>query len=93
MKDVAESWLPIFPTSLLLQYKIPSHEFIQNVVCDVTIYHGVDDRVVPYASGELLFNSISGLNKRMITVPKGSHNNLIRFEEYFTTIDSVLKND
>ncbi|WP_025665583.1 alpha/beta hydrolase [Aquimarina megaterium] len=93
MKDIAENWLPIFPTNLLLRYKIPSHEFIQNVVCGITIYHGTDDRVVPYASGELLFNSITVSNKRMITIPKGSHNNLIKFEEYLTTIDSVLKND
>ncbi|EZH75820.1 hydrolase [Aquimarina atlantica] len=93
MKDVAESWLPFFPTNILLQYKIPSHEFIQNVICDITIYHGTDDKVVPYASGELLFNSISTLNKKMITIPKGSHNNLITFEEYRTTIDGVLKND
>ncbi|WP_024769448.1 alpha/beta hydrolase [Aquimarina macrocephali] len=93
MNDIAENWLPYFPTNKLLRYKIPSNKFIQNVVCDITIYHGTDDRVVPYASGKLLFNSISASNKRMITIPKGSHNDLIKFEEYLTTIDNVLKND
>lgn len=93
MKDVAESWLPYFPTSKVLRYKIPSNKFIQNVACDITIYHGTDDRVVPYKSGKRLFNSIPISNKRMITIPKGSHNDLIRFEEYLTTIDNVLKND
>ncbi|PKV51485.1 hypothetical protein ATE84_3570 [Aquimarina sp. MAR_2010_214] len=93
MKDVAESWLPYFPTNLVLRYEIPSNEFIQNVVCNITIYHGTNDKVVPYASGKKLFNNIPVSNKRMITIPNGAHNNLMQFDEYLTTIDEVLKND
>ncbi|WP_109301098.1 alpha/beta hydrolase [Aquimarina sp. AU474] len=92
MKDVSESWLPYVPTGILLKYKIPSNEFIQKVKCNITIYHGTADKVVPLASGKRLYESISIPNKKMITIPKGSHNNLIQFEEYQSTIETTLSN-
>ncbi|GAA4277460.1 alpha/beta hydrolase [Aquimarina mytili] len=92
IKDIVESWLPHFPTNLLLRYKIPSATFLQKVTCDITIYHGTDDRVVPYKSGERLFKSIPISNKRMITIEEGSHNNLIEYDQYRNTIDMVLEN-
>lgn len=91
IKDVVDNWLPYFPVEKLLKYKLPTNEFIQNVSCTITIYHGTRDRVVPYASGERLFKSIPSLNKRMITINGGTHNNLIEFKEYLITIDEVLK--
>ncbi len=92
LTDVSKSWLPFFPTSALLKYKIPSNEFIQKVKCKITIYHGTADKVVPFSSGKLLYDSISSHNKQMITIPNGSHNNLNQFKEYQTTIDRVLNN-
>ncbi len=93
IKDIVESWLPHFPTNMLLRYKIPSGKFIQEVACNITIYHGTNDGVVPYKSGEKLFKSILVPNKRMITIEEGSHNDLIEFDEYLNTIDAVLKNE
>ncbi|MEW7293030.1 alpha/beta hydrolase [Aquimarina sp. 2304DJ70-9] len=92
IKDIVESWLPHFPTNLLLRFKMPSGTFIQNVTCPITIYHGTDDGVVPYRSGERLFTSIPTPNKEMITIDEGSHNDLIRFDRYLNTIDKVLEN-
>ncbi len=93
IKDIVESWLPHFPTNALLRYKIPSGSFIQNVTCPVTVFHGTEDGVVPYKTGERLFKSIPIKNKKMITIHGGSHNDLIKFERYLTAIDAVLKND
>ncbi len=92
IKDIVESWLPHFPTNFLLRFKMPSGTFIQNVTCDITIYHGTDDGVVPYRSGERLFKSIPTPNKEMITIDEGSHNDLIHFDRYLNTIDKVLEN-
>ncbi len=92
IRDVAESWFPYFPVNLILQYKLPSNVFIQKVSCDITIYHGTNDKVVPYQSGERLFKSIPNLNKKMITVEGGTHNNLIEYDTYLNTIDEILKN-
>ncbi len=93
IKDIVESWLPHFPTNALLRYKIPSGEFIQNVTCSITIYHGTDDGVVPFKSGKRLYDAIPISNKKMIIVPGGSHNDLIEFDEYLNTIDIVLQNN
>ncbi|WP_241507165.1 alpha/beta hydrolase [Aquimarina sediminis] len=93
MKHLIENWLPFFPLDIILRYHIPSNEFIKNVTCDITIYHGTSDRVVPYKFGLQLFNSIPIPNKRMFTVTNGKHNNLMEFNEYLTTIDEVLKNN
>ncbi|WP_299437168.1 alpha/beta fold hydrolase [uncultured Aquimarina sp.] len=93
MEDVTSHWLPIFPVKNILKFKFNSNEFIQRVKCDITIYHGTDDGVVPYTSGEKLFNSIPSSKKRMITVEGGSHNDLVNFEEYLETIDKELDNN
>ncbi len=91
IKDMASRWMPDFLAELLISYKIPSHQYIQDVHCNITIYHGTDDGVVPYASGLKLFNIVPRSNKRMITIKNGSHNNLIDFEEYQKSIDKVLQ--
>ncbi|GAA4274762.1 alpha/beta fold hydrolase [Aquimarina gracilis] len=92
IKDIVESWFPHFPTDALLRYKIPSGNFIQEVTCTVTIFHGTNDGVVPYKTGTKLFKSIPTSNKEMITIPGGSHNDLIEFQVYHETIDKVLRN-
>ncbi|WP_281986624.1 alpha/beta hydrolase [Aquimarina aggregata] len=92
LKDVAKNWFPYFPVGLLLKYKIPSNRFIQNVRCPIAIYHGTNDKVVPYSSGKLLFESIPGSSKEMFTIANGSHNNLSAYNEYTMTIDRVLNN-
>jgi len=93
LEDVAKNWLPIFPIKSLLRYEIPTMDFIQNITCPVTIFHGTNDKVVPYNSGKRLFESLhtDTSKKRMITIPNGSHNNLITFTEYLTNIDVILE--
>ncbi|WP_298315933.1 alpha/beta fold hydrolase [uncultured Aquimarina sp.] len=91
MEEVTSYWLPMFPVKSILKFKFTSNEFIQDVACAVTIYHGTDDGVVPYASGKRLFENIPISKKRMITIEGGSHNDLINFDRYINTIDEVLE--
>ncbi|SEK57557.1 hypothetical protein SAMN04487910_0859 [Aquimarina amphilecti] len=93
MADVTSRWLPIVPVKNILKFKFPSNRFIEKVKCPITIYHGTDDGVVPYASGKKLFKSILTPKKRMITIEGGSHNDLIKFDKYLRTIDLVLEGD
>jgi alpha/beta superfamily hydrolase len=88
--DVAKHRFPVFPVSLVLKYTFPSNAFIVDVKCSITMFHGTDDRVVPYASAEKL-KAVSPKDKTtFITIEGGSHNNLIEFEDYSKGIDDLL---
>ena len=89
--DVAKHRFPIFPVEQLLKYKFPSNEFIKEVKCPIFIFHGTDDVVVPYSSGEKLFNTIPKKQVEFITINGGSHNNLIEYDAYHQTINDILQ--
>lgn len=88
--DVAKHRFPIFPVAQVLKYTFPSHKFIINVDCPVTIFHGTDDRVVPYDSAEKLGKVAPQTKTNFITITGGTHNNLIEFDEYLRGIDRIL---
>jgi len=89
--EVAKNRFPIFPVETLMVYKIPSYQFVKKIDCPITIFHGTSDLVVPYESGKKLFDSIQNEQKQFISIPNGSHNNLIEFEAYHQAINSILK--
>jgi hypothetical protein len=91
LTDVAKRRFPIFPNNKLLKYDFPSYKFIQNVKCPISIFHGTDDSVVPYSSGEKLFNSMSQKDKTFYTIENGKHNNLIEFQSYLQPIHNILQ--
>ena len=88
--EIAKGRFPFLPVETLLKYRIPSNEFILNVACPITIFHGTDDGVVPYESGKRLFNEINHSEKKFITINGGEHNNLIEFDTYLNGIDEIL---
>ncbi len=88
--SVAKHRFPIFPVEQLMKYRIPSFEFINEVKCPITIFHGTDDSIVPFESGKQLFDECKSLNKTFIKIEGGQHNNLIEFEEYQNQIKRNL---
>lgn len=88
--DVAKGMFPILPVSLFLKYTFPSFEYIQKVSCPISIFHGTQDSVVPYASGQKLFQTIPEDKASFFTITGGDHNNLISFSEYHEGIAKVL---
>ncbi len=88
--DVAKSMFPILPVSLFLKYTLPSFEYIQEVACPITIFHGTGDSVVPFQSGEKLYEAIPHERKTFFTIEDGKHNNLISFPAYQEGITAVL---
>jgi len=88
--DVAQHRFPIFPLSALLKYKFPSNEYIINVNCPITIFHGTNDSVVPYTSGEKLKAVAPKDTTRFITIEGGNHNDLIEFDTYKKGINAIL---
>ncbi len=91
LTDVANRRFSMFPTNKLLRYNFPSYKFIQNVRCPISIFHGTNDKVVPFASGEKLFNCIEQKEKLFYTIEKGDHNNLVEFETYQKQLKKILE--
>ncbi|MEE9363803.1 MAG: alpha/beta hydrolase [Cellulophaga sp.] len=89
--DVAKERFPFLPINWLLKYKLKSEEYIERISCPITIFHGTEDSVVSYDLGLRLYNAIPGENKKMYTIEKGNHNNLIQFDTYRNGIDAILK--
>ena len=89
--DVAKHRFPIFPVTSLLRYQFPSNEFIANVNCPITMFHGTEDTVIPYSSAQKLYTVAPQDNTRFITINGGGHNNLISFELYKKGILSILE--
>ncbi len=88
--DVAKHRFPFLPINYLLHYPIKSNEFISQINCPVSMIHGTEDSVVPYASGKKLFEEKRSNQINFTTVQGGEHNNLIDFDVYHTFIDRVL---
>ena len=89
--DVAKRRFPILPVSLFMKYRLPSFEFIQDVQCPITMFHGTDDSVVSIDSGRKLFDSFNNPQKTFIEIETARHNDLIEFKEYRDGIDLTLK--
>lgn len=89
MTDVAKSKLPVFPVESLIRFPFNNRMLIKSVKCPVTIFHGTADRVVPYRLGKKLFEE-AGPAKTLITIPKGSHNNLSEYELFLQTLKKIL---
>ena len=89
--DVAHNRFPFLPVKWLMKYKLPSNEYIQEVTCPISIFHGTDDKVVSYDSGKRLFESIPTKKKTLYTIDGGNHNNLVQFNDYLTGMEEVLR--
>ena len=87
--DIAKHRFPILPAKALLKYHFPTFKFLPKTSCPITIIHGVDDSIVPYASGKKLLE-LELYNLDFITVEGGDHNNLIKFDTYHNTINKIL---
>ncbi|WP_245710294.1 alpha/beta hydrolase [Winogradskyella thalassocola] len=88
--DVAKDRFPILPVKQLLKYHFPTYQFLPKATCPITIIHGTKDSVVPFASAKKL-SDLKIENLDFITVKGGGHNNLIEFEAYHNTIQTILK--
>jgi len=68
---------PILPVGWLSKYRFPSDEYVKKITCPIYIFHGTEDRVIPYKFAKKLFEAIpEGIEKKMYTIEGGAHNYL-----------------
>jgi len=90
LTEIAMNRFPILPVKSLLHYPFPSYQYINDISCPITIYHGDNDEVIDLSYGKKLYDSIINEDKEFLLVPDGGHNNLVLFDEYKNTIDVEL---
>lgn len=91
--DVAKQRFPIFPTKRMLSYKLPNNEHIKEINCPISIFHGTNDMVVPFSSGEKLFHESKKGKTTLTIIENGGHNDLIEFDDYHDQIKKILLQD
>lgn len=82
-------YVPFFPVSRMITYKIPTHEFLQDVKAPITIFHGTSDWVIPYRCAARLKDVLKPTDQ-FITIEKGSHFGLNKFPLFQQKMDSLL---
>ncbi len=72
--DAAKRHYPWIP-SFLLRYPLRTDEYMKNVAGPVLIFHGTDDKVVPFESGAILKQYLKP-SDRFVPIPGGTHRDI-----------------
>ncbi len=91
MHDLISNYFPSFLFKNKLNFKLKSHSYLINTQFPILILHGTKDTVVPYSSGQKLFESLQNPLKKLITFNGGKHNNLNSFQNYWDELREFLE--
>ncbi|MFH1320347.1 MAG: alpha/beta fold hydrolase [Bacteroidota bacterium] len=89
LPDLAKYHMPYIPHSLALKYTFKTYLWITKVKCPVHIFHGTEDRIVPYNSSIRLLNLLEN-NIALTTIKGGTHNDLSSYSDYQDKLESLL---
>ena len=66
---------------------------IKNYAGPLLIIHAEQDHIVPFAQGELLYNSCPSKDKKFLPIPNANHNNILGIspQKYFEEIERFIK--
>ena len=88
LRDLIARRLPFIP-GFFAKYQLRSDLWIGEVTCPIYLFHGTQDEVIPYASGERLLTRIKA-EHQLITIVGGGHNNLSDFPLYHEQLKAIL---
>jgi len=74
-----------------LNFRFTSHVYLHKTNFPIMILHGTADEVVPYKSGQKLYESIHNPNKIFCFFIGGKHNDLNRFDSYWKQLKEFLE--
>lgn len=88
--DLYSRFAFMYPTSYMVNYKIPTNEFFADIKAPVSIFHGTDDGVIPYRMASRLKSKLK-TSDQFISIESGSHNDLPAFPLFNRSLDSLLQ--
>lgn len=86
---LASHYAFMYPVSLMMKYRLPTNEYLENVKAPVTFIHGTNDEVIPYSNAKRLL-PLAPAGSELVTIQKGRHNNLYDFPLFQQKLDSLL---
>ena len=89
--DLSYRKFRFLPYKNLLRYKFNSNNFITNVECPITIFHGDDDRLISIQSGKKLYDASNKKVSKFIEIKNGTHHNLMNSGLFKEKMASLLK--
>ena len=87
--SVISHYFPIYPVRWMLHYELPTYEYLKNVSAPVTIFQGTKDRLVTYNNAKRL-KPLLKAGDEFVTVNGAGHNDLFKYREVTSKIDSLL---
>lgn len=87
--DLFSSYVPIYPMQSMANFKFPVGEYLKDVQCPVTIFHGTNDNVIPSKNSMKLKSSIKN-SDQMIMIENARHNDVSSNELYKKTMNQLL---
>ncbi|MCU0490738.1 MAG: alpha/beta fold hydrolase [Chloroflexaceae bacterium] len=88
LEEIALAQFPFVPP-FLLKYPLRSYQWIGQVQCPIVIFHGTNDEVIPFASGQRLATHATA-PLTLIAIEGGDHNDLGRFPAYQQGLTEAL---
>jgi uncharacterized protein len=88
--ELGKHYMPIYPVSLMLHFKMPTNEYLPDVKAPVTILHGTNDWIIPYSNAVKLTPLLKTTDE-FVTINHGSHNDLNNYPLFQQKLDSLLQ--
>jgi len=95
---IAGERFPWLPVDWMIADRFPSIERIPEVSCPITIIHGRQDSIIPFAQAQQLFeaapdHSSAGISKKFLEIPGAGHNDIFMMAEteYLRALEKMLK--
>jgi pimeloyl-ACP methyl ester carboxylesterase len=88
--DLFSSYVPIYPMQSMANFKFPVGEYLKDVQCPITVFHGTIDEVIPTKCSMKLKASLKK-NDQFLLIRNGKHNDLTSSEVYKKAMIEMLK--
>lgn len=80
--------LKLLPIDIILRYNFKNNFHIADLKMPVYVFHGTNDKVIPYKNAIKLKAIIK--NGEFITIKGATHNNIVEFEQHRNKLKSIL---
>jgi len=85
--------LPRFVLKVILKYHLRTDKWIGDAKCPLFLFHGTEDRLIPYSQSEMLMNKLAEaeIESTLYTLEGHGHDAVHRHETYVNEIERLLK--